>query len=336
MQLVDYAVLPDDMLSKSALVLARVAGYDTACYGLKGTQAYPFLALPAPNLLVAATQLSHARRRRFAPSDRWMQVVPVAPALASQSLCFCAAGLAAAQHCQPMLNRQVAAYVLTFVSGGIWRPPGGALWTPVVTASHGPAGPLPVDAERQALERGVQFYRNARLLPDVSRAVALGMLYALPAEEQPDALRKYTRLAPPYEAPVSGDGQLGVFEGLTSDIDITGQQPQCPGVRCDCVTETSASFAARGVLTGNASDQLVSTNLLNFGHLHSGYHQQWALGAGAPDSQNVVRANRPWIVSGDAFGVKSWTTSDHAYRLFYSDDDARGLLGAVCTAGLTR
>ena len=32
--------------------------------------------------------------------------------------------------------------------------------------------------------------------------------------------------APPYEAPASGDGQLGVFEGLTSDIDILGKQPQ--------------------------------------------------------------------------------------------------------------
>jgi hypothetical protein len=30
----------------------------------------------------------------------------------------------------------------------------------------------------------------------------------------------------------------------------------------------------------------------------------------------------------------SWTTSDAAYELFYKDDDARGLLGAVATAGL--
>jgi hypothetical protein len=33
------------------------------------------------------------------------------------------------------------------------------------------------------------------------------------------------------------------------------------GMRCDCVTETSASFAARAVVTGNASDITVATNL---------------------------------------------------------------------------
>lgn len=44
-------------------------------------------------------------------------------------------------------------------------------------------------------------------------------------------VREYARMAPPYEAPVSGDGQLGICEGLTSDIDIEGHQPQSNGVR---------------------------------------------------------------------------------------------------------
>ena len=39
------------------------------------------------------------------------------------------------------------------------------------------------------------------------------------------------------------------------------------------------------------------------------------------------------VVSGDAFGIKAWTTADHAYQEFFSDDNARGLLGAVATAG---
>lgn len=42
------------------------------------------------------------------------------------------------------------------------------------------------------------------------------------------------------------------------------------------------------------------------------------------------------MVSGDAFGIKSWTTSDHAYQEYFADDDARGLLGAIATAGLLR
>lgn len=91
----------------------------------------------------------------------------------------------------------------------------------------------------------------------------------------------------------------------------------------------------RSVLTGgNAADRRVATNLLNYGHIHSGYHQSWALGAGQPDkyTSSHTKDSRPWILSGDAFGLMSWTTMDHAYQEFFSDDDARGLLGAVATA----
>ena len=79
---------------------------------------------------------------------------------------------------------------------------------------------------------------------------------------------------------VAGNGQLGVFEGLTSDIAMDGSQPLSPGIRCDCVTETSAAFAARAILTGSAIDTAVATNLLNFGHIHAGFSQPWAVGGG--------------------------------------------------------
>jgi hypothetical protein len=164
---------------------------------------------------------------------------------------------------------------------------------------------LPADAEHQALIRGVQFYRNARLLPNYRRAVALAMLKG--AKEGGAA---FARLSPPFEQPLSGEGQLGVFEGLTSDISVSGKQPQSNGMRCDCVTETSASFAVRSVVTGNASDVRVAQNLLNYGHVHAGYSQPWAIGAGSADT-------RPWVVSGDAFGLMSWTTHDEAYELMY-------------------
>lgn len=80
---------------------------------------------------------------------------------------------------------------------------------------------------------------------------------------------------------LSGDGQLGVFEGLTSDIAMDGSQPLSPGIRCDCVTETSAAFATRAILTGSTADAAVATNLLNFGHIHAGFSQPWAVGGGA-------------------------------------------------------
>ena len=73
----------------------------------------------------------------------------------------------------------------------------------------------------------------------------------------------------------------------------------------------------------------MAQNLLNYGHIHSGYHQPWAVGAGA----NIV-SQRDWIAAGDGFGLMAWTTADAAYEKFYKDDDARGLLGAIVTAGV--
>ena len=96
---------------------------------------------------------------------------------------------------------------------------------------------LPADAELQALIRGVQFYRNARLLPTGQRAVELTTLKCDgSSQDTKDKCAAFARLSPPYEALESGNGQLGVFEGLTSDISVNGKQPQSNGVRCDCGT----------------------------------------------------------------------------------------------------
>ena len=230
------------------------------------------------------------------------------------------------------------AHILRFVSGGEWGAAPGPLWAPSVAASFDRSSPLPADAERLALQRGVQFYRKALLLPNAERAIALATI----VPSQPDyALRvqRYARLAPPYHTAASGDGQLGVFEGLTSDIDIHGTQPQSNGVRGDCVSESSASFAVRAAVEGSdGSDVDVATNLLNYAHQHAGFRQPWALGSGWLDDYTTLHTAklRPWVVSGDAFGMLSWTTADHAYQEYFSDDDARGLLGAVATASLLR
>ena len=118
-KLVDFAVLPAALLPKADLALAKVAGYDTAVFGLPpANETHPFLVAASPELLVAATQLSYCRRRRFAPSDRWMAVV---------------------------------AHIFGVVSGGHWKPSDTAepLWVPAVGPSFGKQEALPADAERQ-------------------------------------------------------------------------------------------------------------------------------------------------------------------------------------------
>lgn len=202
---VDFVKLPPSWLGKqTSLVIAKVAGFDNATFGLPDHTSntsgpFPLLAVPTPGVMVAATQLSHCRLRRFAPQERWMAVV---------------------------------GHILSFVSSGAWHPPVGTLWVPSVTASYTRDETLPPDAELQALKRGVQFYRNARLLPTYQRAVSLTSINQDHNQSGADKRAAYARLSPPFDAPVSGDGQLGVFEGLTSDISVNGKQPQSNGMRC--------------------------------------------------------------------------------------------------------
>ena len=275
---VDHALLPAAWLPQSDIVIAKVCGYASATCGLPPPNAtYPLLVRASGTLLVAATQLSRARARRFAPSAAWMVVVD-----------------------------RILAFASGTATGSLPQP----LWSPSVTASYNASEALPPDAEKNALWRGVQFYRRALLMPDAQRAGALSKLNCDQGAGSSDACEAFARLA--NNTSGSGDGQLGVLEGLTSDIAIDGTQPQSIGMRGDCVTETSASFAIRGVLTQNASDRQVAKNLLNYGHIHSGFHQPWAVGGGSG-----LKSSRPWVPDGSGFGLMAWTTNDAAYKLFY-------------------
>ena len=59
----------------AALTVARVAGYDTAVFGLPGKDAFPILfELPGRNLMVATTRLSSFVTGRYAPAADWLLV----------------------------------------------------------------------------------------------------------------------------------------------------------------------------------------------------------------------------------------------------------------------
>ena len=174
---VDFVKLPSAWLggARSDLVLATVAGFDNASFGLPPSNVtWPMLARPDDATMVAATQLSHCRRRRFAPSLRWMSVVAHILKFVSSSTWSSSSAVSSSSAASAASDASTA-------------PP---LWTASVTASYTRDEPLPADAERQALIRGVQFYRTARLLPDAKRARSLAMI--LPS--QPDYVleqRKY-------------------------------------------------------------------------------------------------------------------------------------------------
>ena len=56
---------------KPLMVLARVAGFDKAEYGLEGTEAFPLVYRPAENLWVSTARLSDFARLRLIPEHRW-------------------------------------------------------------------------------------------------------------------------------------------------------------------------------------------------------------------------------------------------------------------------
>jgi hypothetical protein len=116
---------------KPHIVLAKVAGFDTAVYGLP-KESWPILFEHTHenlNMLVSTTKLSQFVTARYAPTDAW-----------------------------PSIWRMV----LTWLQPGLDLPE--LTWTPVVRPSYPRDEPLPADAQRQAIRRGNQWVLQARML----------------------------------------------------------------------------------------------------------------------------------------------------------------------------
>jgi hypothetical protein len=111
------------------LVVARVAGYDRALYGLPSTGAFPLLfSVPGKKLLVATTKLSGFITARFAPRRDW-----------------------------------------EFVWENILRELGASLdikvsTTPVVASAYGPDDKLPSDYQSEAFDNAARWFSSSGLL----------------------------------------------------------------------------------------------------------------------------------------------------------------------------
>lgn len=109
-------------ISDTHLVIARVAGVDTAVFGLNEAAAEPLLFdHPGGDLLVATTKLSHFVTGRYLPADAWHTIW------------------------QTILGR---------LGGG---PPPELRWTPSVRPSYGRGDPLPAGIEAQAVRRSAEW-----------------------------------------------------------------------------------------------------------------------------------------------------------------------------------
>jgi hypothetical protein len=215
------------------LLLTKVAGFDTAVFGLPpwkspysaGGTAYPLLVKsPLAEVYVASSKLSNFITGRYAPAAAWTAIW-----------------------------ERILAWLV-----------GEKVVLPEWSVSVGPAYArddiLPSNAESQALRQGAQWYFNARLFIHPSWEEKANEIAGLknPVGPAPE---------PKWEA---GDGKLGMLEGIASRIDAHGNQPARYCLRNDCMGEASMALAFDFAVHGTALSRDVSANLNDFIYTISG------------------------------------------------------------------
>jgi len=257
--------------SNPLLAVAKVAGFDRAVYGLEGVQAQPILfEHGSGGLLVSTTKLSQFITARYAPKEA-MQAV--------------------------------WAYVLGWLEGD--KGPGRKLeWTATVRPSFGRDEPLPADAARRAVQRGVDWHTRSGMILDEEGWKAYNDLRKTRKIDPGNPIGSLPRTRP-------GDGRFGVLEGISSQIGYDGSQSVRWWLRSDSNGESSLAFALRWKMDGDERSRAIATNLLDWLYLRSGLFQN-----------DPAKAN---------FGLLFWAP-DNAQAL-YQDNDVKAILGCLGTAG---
>ena len=212
------------------LAVARVAGFNTAVYGLPET-VFPILfEHPSGQVLVATTKLSQFVTARYAPADAWKTVwtrilawlLPSAPLRAPSA---------------PLRVPGAQAPDLT--------------WTPVVRPSFGPDEALPEDVEAQSFRHGAQWYFKAKLFVHPS--------WTDDRSGCPDRVGTQ----PEADWPM-GDGTCGMLEGFSAQIRYDGSQPIRWWVRNDCNGEAAMAVAFHGSIEKDLRSRKTAENLGDF------------------------------------------------------------------------
>jgi hypothetical protein len=114
---------------KPHLVLAKVAGFDTAVYGLSGAETFPLLIEDPSRTLIATTKLSQFVTARYAPVRDWTTIWAA------------------------ILGWLMRGSALQNIS-----------FEPAVHPAFGASDRLPPNADRDCFEHAVGWYRRARML----------------------------------------------------------------------------------------------------------------------------------------------------------------------------
>jgi len=275
------------------LVVGRVAGFDRAVYGIPNP-AFPILFdLPSQEgqgrVLVATTKLSQVVTGRYAPHQAWLAVW---------------------RRLLGPLSEDDTASRLD--------------WTPDVRPSFSKSEPLPPDAEKEALRRGIDWYFKAGMVlhPSLLDRYDQPSNGPEPAGAEPDRSspwpygHRIARMLPSER--LEGDGSLGVLEGFDAKVFEDGSQPVRWWRRADCNGETAGAMAVAGKALGDERFRRTGGNI-----------GDWLFG-----SSRMTRGDRA-DPGHPAWGLSGWNdvpeycgpgTADGA-AVYYGDDEARTILG---------
>lgn len=210
--------------AQPSLVVARVAGFDSAVFGLP-EEAQPILfeleEIPSarPEMLVATTKLSQFVTARYAPAEAWATIWKTV--------------------------------FLWLSRGEIQLQP---VWTPLVAPRFSADEQLPENVEEMVLRDGVRWFSSSRLLMHPSWADKWDE-----AAEYHDRVWEG-----PAEDWLIGDGTEGLLEGFSSNIDEKGRQKIRWYLRGDCNAEAAMAHAFAAKVQDDDNAAKIAQNLLDF------------------------------------------------------------------------
>lgn len=252
------------------LVLAKVVGVDKAELGLDSTKSYPLL-FRKNGVLISTTALSNFKTGRYGP------VQPV---------------------------QTVLSYIMEQLTGNTAVAVN--YWPQDVRPMYDRNAPLPANALRNSVQKGVEWFSNGRFYVHPGWK-ADWMKYG-----GVDGLKP---VGPPVpQDKPNGDGSLGIIEGHTSTIYYNGSQQYRYWMRADVQGEASMALAAAGQLLNNAAYKTKATSIIDFLFKTSN-----------------LRAGPKNDPRSPAYGLIGWATTNAG--TFYGDDNARAILGALGAAG---
>ena len=254
------------------LVLARVAGFDDAVFGLKDTEVFPLVDMPREGLTVSTAYLSDFSKLRLMPEGRWQAFW------------------------EAMLGRMTGKNVHF------------ATWPSLVWPAFGKDEVLPRNAKTQAVRRGVDWFWGGHFL--VHESWREELLIKHQDFDPPMAP------AVPVSAPV-GDGSLGMLEGHCSAIDADGHQAYRYWLRADVHGETAMALTLASRLLHKKKYAQTAERILDF-------------------IMAAATAGPRQDPASPSYGLVSWGLTNYSQDVYYGDDNARFLLGAILAARLMK